>query len=231
MLNEPRSRATSTLRSSALALLLCGAGCKPHHKAVSTDVSPPQSTPGAIPDAPVSGKVFGVPFTVKTARYYVDQRRGFEKIDVILSASEATEACGPLVRKDAPSVWLRRRGAERVTQSEARITPGEKSAWEVHYQAKEEKQWVGSGTAAALVAVRALRPDKTIDGDLSACFADESKSCVSGAFSAVYCPIGIDAPVRGTEPPEPIPEKFRRAFGGSVPPQVAPGASSQAGAR
>ena len=55
--------------------------------------------------------------------------------------------------------------------------------------------------------IRNVRADLQVEGDLSVCFADGMDSCVSGAFSARYCPIAIDAPVRGTQVMEHPPER------------------------
>jgi hypothetical protein len=114
-----------------------------------------------------------------------------------------------------PTVWLRRRGPEPITRGEVRLTPKSDGPWEVHYQVKGHRGWEGNGAAAALLVIREIRNDGTLVGDLSACFADGQKSCVSGSFVAHPCPIRIDAPVRGIEVPE-TPEAYLRRHGGAA---------------
>lgn len=192
----------------------------------SLDVSSPQSSPESIPDAPLSGKVRGAAFKLADARYYVDQRRGFEKIDILLGGAAAADRCGPTNPVDGPAVWLRHLGAQKIEPEKASGKPRQPSPWEVHYQVRDKEGWVGNGDSAYLLVIRAVRPDKTIVGDLSVCFADHEKSCVSGSFEAFFCPIAIDAPVRGTEQAEPIPAKWVRKPGASA--SVAPAPSDGA---
>jgi hypothetical protein len=69
----------------------------------------------------------------------------------------------------------------------------------VHYQLREDGEWIGNGDANALLVVTEVRPDLKLTGGLWACFRDRTTSCVKGQFSAAFCQTGIDAPVRGTE--------------------------------
>jgi hypothetical protein len=63
----------------------------------------------------------------------------------------------------------------------------------------EDGQWQGVGKAEALLVLHPLAADKRLEGELSVCFADRTKSCVLGAFVADYCQLSIDAPIRGTQ--------------------------------
>jgi hypothetical protein len=105
------------------------------------------------------------------------------------------------------SVWLRRKAHREIQAAQVRIAPGDQSPWEVHYQLKEAGHWIGNGDAAALIVINTVGSDLKVQGELWSCFADGQKSCVSGSFVATYCPIRIDAPIRGVEgmerPPAP----------------------------
>ncbi len=133
-----------------------------------------------------------------SARYFVDRRLGYEHVDIKLSAGKSAEHCSAPLPDDSTSVWLRRNGPEPLKSETIRIASNQRQAWEVHYQAEDDGQWVGSGDAEALVVLEPPAADQRLRGELSVCFADETKSCVLGAFVAEYCPISIDAPIRGT---------------------------------
>jgi hypothetical protein len=63
----------------------------------------------------------------------------------------------------------------------------------------QDAQWFGVGQSEALLVLREPTADRRLQGELSVCFADRTKSCVQGAFEADYCQRSIDAPVRGTQ--------------------------------
>jgi len=140
-----------------------------------------------------------IDFKLGNARYYVDRRPGYEKVDLQFSMGTAEDPCGKLMPRDSAMVWLRRNGPGPVEKGQERVEPDKPGKWEAHYQVKVDRTWEGNGEASALIVVREVAPDMTLHGDLKACFADKEKSCVAGSFMAKYCPIGIDAPVRGTE--------------------------------
>lgn len=195
------------------------------HYEAPKEVKEPGSPPGsvdAIPVGPVSGKLGEQPFTMLSGRYYVDQRPGFEKVDIKLYASESDGPCGPLKTAKAPSVWLRRSGPERVATGNWVVDVKNGGAWEVHYQQQKDEYWIGNGDANALVAVTDIGPDLKIEGALSACFRDATGSCVAGSFTASYCRISIDSPVRGTEAMERPPE--RKLEAPKPPPPPSPSA-------
>ncbi|MBI4702680.1 MAG: hypothetical protein HY744_16280 [Deltaproteobacteria bacterium] len=176
----------------AIALAACDepAPSSPPLEAVA--VAPPCTSAEAIPDAPVAGTLRGVPFAARDMRYEIVRRPGGkgggpERVDIKLSAAPASAPCGPRAA-DAPSVWIRLEGVRLAPQELRRRADGEQASWSVHYQAREQGRWVGNGSGAALLVLRAVRPDYLVEGDLAVCFADGMGSCVSGSFSARYCP-------------------------------------------
>lgn len=171
-----------------------------------TAVEPPHRSVATIPAAPVQGKLRGETFTFGDARYEIDRRRGYEAVDIKLTAASAERPCGPLEPADAPRIWLRRQGAQPVSARELQISQGEPGPWELHYQIKREGLWRGSGDAAALVRLRPAEAGTTLRGELSVCFGDGHGSCVAGSFEARLCPIRLDLPVRGSEPVEQLPQ-------------------------
>ncbi len=198
------------------ASLLLACGCRDElHPRSHAPVEPPVLNPEVIADAPLSGTIRGVPFTLHDARYIIDRRPAYAHTDILLSSGTASSLCGPIDPASATSVWLRLEGTAPITTQNLRIEVGKESPWAVHYQVRAKDGWMGSADASAVLAMHAPAPDGHVAGSLSVCFSDDAKSCVSGAFSAVNCPITIDAPVRGAQPPEAIPEKFRRAFVGA----------------
>jgi hypothetical protein len=163
------------------------------------DPKPAPTSADAIPAATLGGELAGKPFTLGSARYVVDRRHGYEKVDVSLSAGTADFPCDDRKPKDAPSVWLRRKGEAPLKAEAVRLAPGEQSPWEVHYQFRDGRRWIGNGHASSLIVIHDIGPDMKLSGELWACFGDPMGSCVAGRFSADYCPIRIDQPVRGTE--------------------------------
>jgi hypothetical protein len=207
------------LRALPLVLAVLGASCHAEAPARVREPPEPPSSEDSIPVAPLAGKLLGRPFTFQSGRYTIDQRPGYEKIDIKLYPVSADPPCGDLAGKP-PSVWLRRRGPKRVEPGVSPIhvkTPGE---WEAHYQLFHDDEWIGNGEANALLAIDEVGPDMKIDGELSACFRDTEGSCVRGRFSAVYCRIGIDSPVRGTDAMERPPSKPMSSAAESAAPGV-----------
>jgi hypothetical protein len=173
-------------------------------------VVPPVSTPASIPDAPVSGTIRGAPFVARDARYVVDRRVGYLHTDIRLSSGKADSPCGAIEPPKATSVWLRVDGPGRIESKDVRLAPGEASEakeWSVHYQVFDGEQWSGVGEGGALLSIREPNPDGRVLGGLAVCFADDSRSCVSGSFQATNCPQRIDEPVRGALPLEVMNEK------------------------
>lgn len=192
-------------------------------------VEPPVASPGAIPDAPVSGTIRGAPFQVRDARFIVDRRVGYAHTDIKLSSGKAESPCGPIAPGTATSVWLRLEGPDKIVSQDMKIEPGKPAAWSVHYQAWDGEQWIGVGEGGAIVTVREPTPDGRATGAIAVCFSDDAKSCVSGSFDAQSCPAAIDEPVRGTLPPEAVPEKYRLKMAASaVPSAPAPAPSASA---
>jgi len=200
-------RARRATWTAVFALASFALGCEHYEKpGPPKEPAAPPASPDSIPVGPVSGKLLDQPYTHLAGRYYVDQRPGFEKTDIRLYATEAETPCGPLREKKPASVWLRRKGAERVAAGSS-VTDLDKGEWEVHYQVQKDGYWVGNGDARALVVINDVGPDLKITGSLSACFRDETGSCVAGSFTASYCRISIDSPVRGTDAMERPPER------------------------
>jgi hypothetical protein len=188
-----------------LSLLSCRNELPPPPSRV---VDPPVSSPEGIPDAPVSGRVHGAPFAMREARYIVDRRVGYAHTDILLSSGTVESPCGPLSPSTATSVWLRLEGGGPIRSSTLRVGPGGEATWQVHYQVFDGAAWSGAGGGTALLTLHEPGPDGRVSGGLAACFPDDAKSCISGSFDAVACPPTIDQPVRGTPPPEAIPQAY-----------------------
>jgi len=222
------TRAALLLGLIALAAVGCRkeAQAEPHRA-----VDPPVASHNAIPDAPVSGTVRGAPFVLRDARYIVDRRLGYEHTDILLSAGKADALCGPLNPARSTSIWLRLEGAAKIETKDLKITSEAQSAWAVHYQVFENDQWVGLADGSAIVTIHEAGPDGRVTGGIAVCFSDASKSCVSGSFDAVSCPPTIDQPVRGSQPPETIPDKYKPLMldAGAPSNDAAPAAPSDAG--
>ncbi len=197
-------------RAHAMLFVLAAVACRkdiqaePHRA-----VDPPVSSHNAIPDAPVSGTLRGAPFVLRDARFVVDRRLGYEHTDIMLSAGKAESHCGPIDPPRTPSVWLRLEGNGKIESKDFKINAETPSAWSVHYQVFENDQWVGVVDGSAIVTLREPGPDGRLSGAIAVCFSDATKSCVQGSFEAVSCPYAVDQPVRGTLPPETIPEKYK----------------------
>lgn len=193
----------------AIATLGLLAGCRPESRAdPHRAVAPPVDSPSAIPAAPISGTIRGAPFVARDARYVIDRRIGYAHTDIKLSAGKADLPCGPILPANASSIWLRLDGAGKIESQDMRIAE-DAGAWSVHYQVFDGAHWVGVSDASAVLSMHEPGPDGRIQGGLAVCFSDDAKSCVSGSFTAESCPTSIDQPVRGAQPPETIPEKYR----------------------
>ena len=224
------------LRTWSVAVYFIALGaCQAQRPAQQLHADPVAASADAIPVAPLSGTINAKPFALQSARYFIDRRLGFEHIDVKLSAGKSVRPCSSPVPDNAPSVWLRRTGSERLDADTVRVESAKPGAWEVHYQFQQDEEWLGNGDAEALLVLHPLTADKRLHGELSACFADVSKSCVVGAFTADYCPISIDAPIRGMDLMEPPAahgtEAPPAAHGTAVPPAVEPQPLLQGGAQ
>lgn len=214
LLVASRVSGTST-RLVALALALVGCEHGPKDKGPPKEPPPPPASEDTIHVGPVEGKLNGEPFTVKTARYVVDSRRGFEKVDLQLIDAEATTGCGPLSADKPARVWLRRVGPGALTAQTASGTVADAGLWEVHYQAVEDGRWMGRSEANYLLSLQDPGPDLKLKGTLWACFRDAPGSCVQGEFSATFCTPSIDEPVRGTAAME-RPKAYLLAHDGGV---------------
>ncbi len=191
------------------------------------EAAPPKEPPKApasvkdIPVSPLSGKLLGQAFTIKSARYYVDQRPGYQKIVLKLYGIESKSPCEDLTPVKPPEVWLRHNGPERMTPATTAIDLDGKAPWEVHYQIQKDGRWAGNGSARALFVITQVDPDMKVHGELSACFRDETGSCVAGTFEANYCRIWIDSPVRGSDVMEHPPRTLPRDTPDITPPSNA----------
>ncbi len=198
-------------RARLLPLMVLVASCRDElTPPPSVRVEPPVASPEAIPDALVSGRVRGATFVAREARYIVDRRPGYAHTDIVLSSGAAESPCGPISPPTSASVWLRLEGSDPIRSTSLRVGAQGPSAWQVHYQVFDGTAWAGVGGGVALLVLQEPGPDGRVTGGLAACFPDENKSCVSGSFDAVACPPTIDQPVRGTPPPEAIPEAYSR---------------------
>lgn len=199
---------------AALALVACR---DERRLAAPSLVEPPVTAAQSIPEGPVSGRVHGVPFTTRDARYVVDRRVAYAHTDILLSSGSAESPCAPVVPAQSTSIWLRLDGPGRIATGDVRTGPGQVGEWQVHYQVYDGdgEAWSGVGGGSALVSLQEPGPDGRLSGGIAVCFPDEAKSCVSGSFDAVSCPPSIDQPVRGTPPPEAIPPQYLQRVAGS----------------
>jgi hypothetical protein len=176
------------------------AGCHAPRSSIREEVAGTVSlSVDSIPAAPLSGTLPTGPFSLQSARYWIDRRPGYEKVDIKLSTGKVSSPCSEPLPNDAPSVWLRRVGTTRLSAETVHVSRTAPGPWEVHYQVMRDEQWLGSAKAEALLVLHPLTSDKRLQGELSVCFADPDRSCVLGAFAADYCQLSIDAPIRGTQ--------------------------------
>ena len=190
---------------SLLVLVSCRDDLPPPSAIV---VEPPVASPEAIPDAPVSGRIHGAPFVLRSARYVVDRRPGYAHTDIELSSGTTDTPCTPVSPTTSTSVWLRLEGPDRIESATVRAGRGTAAPWTVHYQVFEGGSWTGVGEGSALVTLHEAGPDGRVAGGLAVCFPDDAKSCVSGSFDAIACPSRLDQTVRGALPPEAIPPAY-----------------------
>ena len=198
------------VRSLAVGVLLVGCRAESHVE-THPPVEPPVDSPNAIPDAPLNGTLGGAPFTVRDARYVVDCRIGYAHSDIVLSSGQSESPCGPIVPARGTSVWLRLDGPDKIEPKDLRIDAKDPGPWSVHYQVFDGDHWVGVSEGSAVLSIRDATADGRLTGGIAVCFADDQKSCVSGSFNAVSCPMTIDQPVRGAVAPEAIPTKYLQA--------------------
>jgi hypothetical protein len=208
------------MRAQGQALLLGFAAlvaCRDEaHPAAPRAVEPPMLSPQSIPEAPVTGRLHGTPFTMRDARYVIDRRVGDAHTDLLLSSGAAESACAPVSPMQSSSVWLRLEGPGKIETADVRTGPGQPAAWSVHYQVYDGEAWLGVGDGSALVSLHEPGPDGHLSGGIAVCFPDDAKSCVSGSFDAVGCPPSIDQPVRGAPPPEAIPPQYLQRVSASA---------------
>lgn len=209
----------------ATLLALSLASCERQPRTGPIKEPPPAPTSeDTIHVGPLSGKIDGKPFNAKTARYYVDTRPGYEKVDIKIYGVGSQTPCGDLDEPKPPSVWLRRVGKEKLVRDKSTTTVADGGKWEVHYQVQDDGFWIGNGDANALVVIEEVGPDLKLPGVLSACFRDTTGSCVAGEFSASYCRVSFDEPVRGTA----AMERPKQVAPIASPPASAPSASGGA---
>jgi hypothetical protein len=166
------------------------------------------TTTNTIPVEDVSGTIAGEPFAIQTARYFIDRRPRYEKLEIQLLGKKLDKTCDNLGDNHTTMVWLRRTGPGEPQAETLRFGPDDEGPWEAHYERFSGDNWTGSGKALALLGLSERAPDLILRGELYACFGDRTQSCVMGRFAAVHCPIRIDALVRGTDAMErPPPRK------------------------
>lgn len=238
-MSVPRRGSVSSLpRLVAIALASSFlAACGHAEPAPIKDPPKAPTSVAGIPVAPLSGKLLGQPFSIKSARYYVDQRPGYRKIILKLYGVASPTPCKDLTPVKPPEVWLRHDGPQRIKPGTTAIDLDGKAPWQVHYQIHKDSRWVGNGSARALFVVTQVDPDMKVHGELSACFRDATGSCVAGRFVANYCRIWIDSPVRGSDvmehPPRDLPKDTPDVVPPasalpSVPPSAAPASPAPA---
>lgn len=183
----------------SLVLLFSAQACAEAHRDRVSEPPPAPTSFATTPDTSVNGQLSGRPFALRSARYYVDQRPGYERVDVLLYDLDTDTPCEDIRPHKPASVWLRSQGKKKIVEGQYRLDAKTKAPWEVHYQVFQDGAWRGSRKANALLAFKKLQPDLKLEGELNACFADSTTSCIAGTFVAHYCRISIDAPVRGSE--------------------------------
>lgn len=172
-------------------------GCAREEVSSAPTNPPPVSDRLNLATGPTSGTLSGQPFKVRTARYSVDRRPGYERLEIRLLDVPEKTPCEDHESEKPSSVWIRRQGGGPAKPGKYLIKGGIDSGWEVHYETHHNGSWLGNGRANAVLMLEDVRVDGRIEGVLHACFGDREKSCVKGHFEATYCPITIDAPVRG----------------------------------
>jgi hypothetical protein len=184
---------------SCSLLCACWLGCQPKATEQKYDPAPVPTNAATIPVATVSGTLLGEPFALHTARYTVDRRPRYEKVEIQLLAAKLEDPCQGIGDDHHAAVWLRRNSPSDLEAETVRFGPGDATPWEAHYEMFQDGDWLGNGNANLILELAEPAPDLKLRGDMYACFGDRTQSCVSGRFVAVYCPIRVDALVRGTD--------------------------------
>jgi hypothetical protein len=219
-------RWTVTLLAAGLAL----GGCRADESQVDTAGIEPPTSWNSIPDGTPSGRLHGIDFEMKDARYYINDQPGRQWVTISLSASTAEEPCAAREPIKAPSVWIRLPGQAQQALAVRELTRAADAdeGWSVHYQVpQDDAPWIGRGKGAALFAIRRFVPGFGIEGELAVCFADGMGSCVSGSFSARRCPNPVSPDVRQLDPAPPLPPRPKPVVSSSAQPAAA-GAPSAA---
>jgi hypothetical protein len=159
------------------------------------DVAPRHASAATIPDGPVRGTVGGEPFEAKRAYYRIYRQRDREHLDIMLLSEP-----GDCDDVDSPSVWIRFAEPNEPARGELRRGARDDAPWSVHYQVKRQGRWLGHAGAAALLAIDNVKGGSFVDGDVSACFADASRSCIDGHFHADRCLDPVSPDVRDLRP-------------------------------
>ena len=129
-----------------------------------------------------------------TRRFRVVTYEGRERVDLIF-ADRAIERCGLPIARAESRVWLRVSGVTMLAPgllarlpepSEVVIAP-----FEIHYESPVGARYVEAHRAVARLEITAVTSE-SVDGRLSACFADVARSCVRGSFHATPCRSRID---------------------------------------
>ena len=188
------------LSASAASQACAAEGGSAGNAATERAPDPPHAAFAAIPAAPISGQILGEPFSLVSARYYVDRRPGRERVDVVLSSAPGATGCAAARSSPHASLWLRRWGAQAIGAEQVRVTDDTEATWELHFERRVGGRWVGSHGVQALLELSEPGDDRRLRGALSACFAGPEASCVSGSFTATACRRGILEPLRSNAP-------------------------------
>lgn len=171
------------------AMALASLGCTTEEAPASMPEASTVSLDGLGPAA-VHGTIDGEPFEAVDQRFVVVTRAGRERLDLRFS-DRAIERCGlPIAREDR-RVWIR--FPERTSLEPGRYERlDDEGAFEVHYEGPGERgRYHGVHRGIGRVEVTAVSA-RAIEGRLHVCFADASRSCVSGAFRAAPCLSRVD---------------------------------------
>ena len=184
------------MKALALATLMLAACNDPlAAEPAPADIAPRHASGATIPDGPVRGTVAGSAFEAQRAFYRIYRQLGREHLDIML-LSEAGD-CEDIA---SPSVWIRFPSTSEPALGELRRTASDDAEWSVHYQVKQEGRWLGHARAAALLVVGSVKQGSFVEGDVSACFADASQSCIAGHFHADRCLDPVSPDVRDLRP-------------------------------
>ena len=184
------------MKAVVLAAILLGA-CNDGRVAEPPpdDVAPRHTGAATIPDGPVRGTVGGEDFEAKRAFYRMYRQRDREHLDIMLLSEP-----GDCEDIGSPSVWIRFAEPKEPAPGELRREARDDAAWSVHYQLERQGRWTGHAGAAALLAISGVKSGSFVEGDVSACFADASRSCIAGHFHADRCLDPVSPDVRDLRP-------------------------------